>query len=74
MDIVAKSFPLVCQISCYVSYLSSHNIGRYVWIVMRILWESDGILDDTEDDMLLTNAPCILEIGSALCTASVFCN
>ena len=41
---------------------------------MRILWESGGIPDDTEDDMLLANALCILKIGCALCTASVFCN
>lgn len=47
MDVVAKSFPLVCNISCHVSYLSSHSTGGHAWIIMRILWESDGIPDDT---------------------------
>ena len=74
MDVVAKSFPVVCNISCYVSYLSSPSTSRYAWTVMRILWESDGIPDDAEDYMLLRNAPCILNIRSALCTASVFFN
>jgi hypothetical protein len=74
MDVVAKSFPLVCNISCHVSCLSSHSTGRYAWIVMQILCENDEIPDDTDGDMLLSNAPCIVKIHSALCMASVFCN
>jgi hypothetical protein len=50
---VATFFPSVNNISCYVSCLNSHCTGRYVWITMRVLRESDGMPKGNDDDMLL---------------------
>jgi hypothetical protein len=54
---VATPFPSVSNISCYVSYLSSHCTGRYAWIAMRVLRECDGMPEDNENLMLLRMYP-----------------